>query len=175
MASDAILRAVLEMLSESYPGRFQVGDATLAIWARLLADLPDEALMTAAVQHVTENQWPPSIAELRTAAFDALTGDVLTAGEAWALVTSRADVCRYLPEEQIVEEMGAFLHRCVMALGGWSCARDGFDRALFVRTYDELLERELRQARALPEVRDVVAHLRAGGRLALAEGAPGDA
>lgn len=169
MASPETVRWVLELLSEAYPDRFKLGENTLLVWARLLADLDDQALMAAAVEHATQSKWPPSVAELRELVFGAAEGPTLTAGEAWERITKAmsrfglGDIPRFgaaaLDGPQTPREfLGEMLWKCVEGLGGWRnlcLSEEGMvDRAHFFKVYEQMNAREQRERRALPEVRD---------------------
>lgn len=168
MATDATMRAVLGMLTEAYPGRMKLGQDTLPVWSRLLSDVPDEVLMAAVVYHTTHNKWPPSIAELREASFEAVQGSQLTAGEAWDRVIRAAGRFGWPRPEAAENDLGTVIWRCVGALGGWQyvCGSEDAmaDRAHFMKIYDQIQERERRQAMMLPEVREVFARLQMGNK-----------
>lgn len=176
MASEQTVTLVLRMLSQSYPDRFKLGEDTLTIWHRLLVDLPDDALMAAAIDHTTHSVFPPAVAELRNACFRMVEPETPTAGEAWAKIITAVnrfgtgDVPRYgssLPGAQTPEDyLGPMLWRCVGALGGWRyvcLSENGMaDRAHFTRIYDQFVERERMASRMLPEVRQVMLQLQSG-------------
>lgn len=166
MASEETMKSILRMLVQAYPERFKLAADTLPIWHRLLLDIPDVNLMAAAIRHVTENKWPPSVAELRNAAFDAVEPERLTAGEAWQQVCRNIRRFGFYAQQEAKAAMPPLLWRCVESLGGYDylCRSEEpmADRAHFIRIYEQIAERERQTARMLPEVRELRARLAAG-------------
>ncbi|MCZ7543339.1 MAG: replicative helicase loader/inhibitor [Anaerolineae bacterium] len=148
MAKPETIANILRVIAKAYPGRFEADEDTYHIWYRLLQDIPDDALVAATVHHTTLSKWPPSVAELRAAAFDIIEGNAAppTAGEAWSKVVRamRSFGVYRLDEAQAV--LDGLTWRCVEALGGWRdlCLSENgaTDRAHFIRLYEALQARE---------------------------------
>lgn len=164
MAEKETVASVVRMVAKAYPGRFEADADTYRIWHRLLQDVPDQALMAAAVHHATQSKWPPAIAELRAAAFDILQGDAapMTAGEAWSQVVKAMRAYGVYRLDDARATLNAQVWRCVEAMGGWRelCLSENgvADRAHFIRIYDTVQAREKERRQTLPEVRALAAH-----------------
>lgn len=164
----------LKMVYPNFGSRLTEDDwnAMPDVWHRLLNDIPFELLDAAAMNHASASgsAFPPSVAELREAALSLVT-DAPSAEEAWGEV--RAAMGRYghrTPPSEIPFSSPTILK--TVQIMNWLalCMSENevADRAHFLRIYATLHEREKRDALRLPEVRNVVARLRAGdGRMAL--------
>lgn len=174
MANEADVLRVLALLGASYPN-FELRDDTGEVYCRLLADLPCEALEAAAIQHVAENRFFPTVAELREVAERIIGyGDRRpTALEAWGEVKENmvhSDYTR-MPEfsnpitVRVLRSMGWWYNLC-MSENGMA------DRAHFLKAYDELVKREREEGRLLPEVRQLAALMASPARPGIAAPAP---
>jgi hypothetical protein len=181
VASDGAIQAMFEVCAAVWPRDDErVSELTLQIYARCLADVPDELLQAATVKIVSESTYYPKPAELRAAALALVTPEEPTAAEAWGYV------CRYIRrvpaggwyrggEHVDPPALPAHIQRAVDAVGGLTYLRlsetSVADRARFLEVYQVLARRRAEEARMLPEVREAVRRLLAGGRLALGAGA----
>lgn len=168
MANLETVGVVVTMLGESYPGRFTVTENTALVWQRLLADIPDDALLAAVMDRTVNGTFPPSVAELRNACFSMVEPEQLTAGEAWTLVTQAiSKYGSYDPGPQHAKAaLPPIVWRAIEALNGWRylCLSEDTmaDRAQFFRVYDALATRDRETRRMLPEVREVRMQIQAG-------------
>lgn len=166
MATDKEVARILAMVAAAYPN-YTLTKETAQVYARLLADVPVEALQAAAMQHTTQSKWFPAVAELRDIAFGFMSGanDIPTALEAWA------EVKREVMHEHVAKFSHPLVKRAVDTLGGLSAyGQSDIDdeaswRARFVQSYEELRGRAMRNVTMLPEVRE------ASERLRLSDGA----
>jgi len=168
VASNEAVAAALKMVAKSYPGRFEADGDTARIWARLLADLDDAPLLAAAAHHASQSKWPPSVAELREAAFDIMRGEVAppTPGEAWGAVVKAIMQSSSRRPQEARATLGETTWRCIEAMGGWRdlCLSEEpmVDRAHFLRIYEQVQARDKAERRTLPEVRALAARYAAG-------------
>ena len=168
MANLETVNAVVVMRGETYAGRLSVTENTALVWHRLLMDIPDDALLAAALERAANGTFPPSVAELRNACFAMVEPEQLTAGEAWTLVTRAiSKYGSYEPgPQQAKAELPPVVWRAVESLNGWRylCLSEDTmaDRAQFFRVYEALVTRERETRRMLPEVREVRMSLQAG-------------
>ena len=132
---------------------------TLLLYERLLGDLPDAALRTAALRHIATSKWFPTVAELRTAAAEILNPSSAeqTAIEAWGDVVDTFSSGECYAGENLIKAPvfnNPLTARSVTALGGWVhlCRSDNepADRARFIQVFEQLQARE-RSERILPE------------------------
>lgn len=131
---------------------------TLLLYERLLADLPEEALRTAALRHIATSKWFPTVAELRTAAAEIIAPSSAeqTAIEAWGDVVDTFSSGECYAGENLIKAPvfnNPLTARAVKALGGWVhlCRSDNepADRARFVQVFEQLQASE-RSERVLP-------------------------
>lgn len=148
---------VLSQLFSAYANA-KVDDGTVAVYVRLLRDIPPADLQAVVDQCLAECKFLPTIAEIRER-YHNLTRTIggLTAGEAWGIV--KDEIRRVgswgLPTfenptiAQVVKNMG-WLELCT------SESPEGVDRAQFERAYNALIERGEQMQKLLPQARDLV-------------------
>lgn len=152
-----ILR-VLALLGAVYPG-FELKELTVEVYIRLLRDLPAPALEQAALDHISRSKFFPTIAELRSSAFDLLetAHPAPEAHSAWLEV--QAEIERVGRKGQ-PEFSSPLVQQAVEALG-WQnlCNSDNpvAERSHFVQVYQAAIGRERQSARRLPEVQTFIA------------------
>jgi hypothetical protein len=139
--------AAIAILRDAYP-RQPFPDASVAFYARKLADL-DAVELAGAVDRITNRStFLPSVAEIRSEVAEARLG-LPTTAEAWE--TAESGSLRTAPEP---------LRRAVEIVGGRWAIRHSDNptavRAQFRQAYEDLRqEAVLREAGALPERRDL--------------------
>jgi hypothetical protein len=125
--------------------------------------IPDEALLAATYKIVSENDnWPPTIGMLRTTALAIATGSLAhpTGIEAWErVVKTMVDL------DVSDNDFGPRTQRALKMIGGLhalryteseSGARFQTDRALFIKAFDTIVQRDKEQRELLPLVRDFI-------------------
>lgn len=129
----------------------QVSDL-LVLWCELLRDLDGDVLKAAALQHVSESKWFPSVAELRDAAAQLVMPERKTPIEAWGDVKRQIKLAGYYRIPEFLDEITA----AVVADMNWQklCLSEdeAADRARFIQGYSDRIKREHRQATELPQV-----------------------
>ena len=142
------------------------------VWHRLLHDLPFELLDAAVIHYATSSgsAFPPSVAELREAAFKLANHGTPQAEEAWGEVQKAIRRFGYYRVPEFDDPTTA---RAIEIIG-WRalCMSENemADRAHFFRIYAALAKREHDNVIMLPEVRAVAARLSSVSRPALAAG-----
>lgn len=138
--------------------------AMVATWHRMLQDIDYQLADAALAKHVATSQYPPSIAELRSAALSLLPSEFPDAEEAWGEVVHHLQRTGYT---RTPEWSHPIIGRCVQAMwGSWAnaCASImtetvNVDRAQFLRMYQTMTKRE-REAALLPApIRELVGML----------------
>lgn len=164
MPSDVL--EVLAVLASAYPN-FKLTDQTIAIYRRLLADLPVDLLQAATLTCATECKFFPTIAEIRQAAAQLTkqASDVPSPSEAWEEVLHAIrDYGYYRTPEWKHEIVGKVAMRF-----GWRdlCLSENIiaDRARFLQAYELQLGEDTRAAVQLPEVKRFVDNNRAAPML----------
>lgn len=158
MATQIEVLKVIKVLGDAYP-TFQLTSASIEVYVRMLSDLPAELLEKATLDHISRSTFFPTIAELRSAAFDLvdLPNDELHTHEAWQQVQDEIQRAGRHREPVFADPLVAEAVRVL----GWHnlCASENpiSDRSHFVHLYRSLAERRRQEERRLPEVRRFVA------------------
>lgn len=160
MASIDEIMSVFSMLAANYHYAMrdmspkQVSDLQV-LWCELLRDLDGDILKAAALQHVSESKWFPSIAELRDAAAQLMTPDRMTPVEAWGEVVRAFSYPGRYGNPQFNDPITAEVINDL----GWIKLCDSemqeTDRARFIQGYMDRLKRERRLTTELPQVAEV--------------------
>lgn len=144
---------VLKQLFAAYPNA-QVHEGTVAMYYRLLQDIPVEQLQVVVDECVATHKFLPTVAEVREKYYD-LAGAMLeqSAAEAWGSVelairrVTRYGTPRFKdPRVAKVVEMMGWQELC-------NSDKPAVDRAQFMRMYAEVAEREQKVERLLPQGR----------------------
>lgn len=157
MATDAEIHKALTLLAAAYP-RFDLPEATIKVYQRLLADLDFDLLKAATLQCATLCKFFPTVAEIRDAAVELSTmaEGIPSDIEAWGEINREIQRVHHdgRPEfshpliEQIVRDLG------------WRslCLSDNqiADRARFMDAYEKNLKVSRRRRQMLPEVTGIV-------------------
>jgi hypothetical protein len=145
---------VLKQLFSCYPNTM-IQPETVAMYDRLLADIPDEVLQTVVDHAIAASKFLPSIAEIRTAAYDATHTDRLTSIEAWESVKAQMRKVGWVGTPTFTDEITA---QVVKAMGWrYLCGSENemADRSHFCKAYDAITNRQETDAKLLPEVREL--------------------
>ena len=130
----------------------QISDLQV-LWCELLKDVDGVLLRAAALQHVANSKWFPTVAELRQAAADiASPNHRMTAMEAWGEVSRQI---RSIGSYGRPEFSNPLIDRLVDDIGWLNLCHSempGADRARFIDGYNALLTRERREVMELPQV-----------------------
>lgn len=151
MAND--IRFILKQLAAGFSNG-QMSDETVAVYARLLQDIPPADLQTVVDQCLAECKFLPTIAEIRER-YIALTKSLgaLSAAEAWGLVTGQIRAIGSWGAPEFDDPLTAR----VVEMMGWRelCQSENqmADRAQFMRMYQEIRDRHDRIDNLLPQAR----------------------
>ncbi len=170
MANPAEVLKNLALLCSAFP-TFTLKSATNDLYIQLLADIPEQALRQAVLEHISRSTYFPTVAELRQAAFELIeaSSPIPNEYEAWSEVEKEIQRCGHYGEPEFSH---ALIARSVELLGWrYLCLSENpvSDRAQFLKAYAGLVESARKDARRLPEVRGYIAALQGGKR---AEGLP---
>lgn len=167
MASNQTILTVLKTIRAAYPGRFEIAEDSVKVWASFVQDIDDDLLMAAVAQFVSaaDHPFPPSIPEIRHAATNIRreVSGVPTAWEAWEdlLKAPRpSGIPQFRDGEFHEEEPYAWKHEIVEKVAkqlGWH--RRQFpgtnleaDRAHFVKAYESAVAKMLKAETQIPQV-----------------------
>jgi len=155
--------------------RFDASKAKMQVFYKILGDLPEAVLEAAVLDYLSESKWPPTPADLRRQAFGLLDEGQGDAYDGWnaAMKAVRSPYGgRYASMPRFKDPLVA---RTIERIGGWInfCAGEGdftSNRARFIEAYRALKDREQRQMRMLPEIRETAKMLSADRKLLLPGG-----
>lgn len=141
---------VAATLEAGAPDR-RIPKATLDLWFELLGDLPAGVVLAAVKAHYAMSEYPtrPAIGKIRREAVALMRPDVPTAAEAWGRVEHEMRRVGWVGKP----DLDPLTARVVRAIG-WTqlCSSEepGVERGQFLRMYDQMAQREERDA-VLPE------------------------
>ncbi len=169
MATKPDVNRIMTMLAMAYP-RFSLPKETIAVYARLLEDIPVDELEAAGLHCATTLEFFPSVHELRAAVSDLrrLAARIPNTFEAWADL-SRAGNGEWSTIEQedgknyITRHIYQFLHPLVQDAAqmlGWPRSFPGdnpvADRAHFFKVYEQLVAEALAADARLPAIQNFI-------------------
>ena len=153
---------VLEQLFSCYPNT-EVTPQTVAMYVRLLQDIPPDELQTVVDQAVATSRFLPTIAELRDMRHSLARLGAPTWADAWDAVQREI---RRVGSYGLPRFDDPLTERAVKAMG-WKaiCASDNpaTDRAQFRDMYNALAEREETARKLLPQARELAGRLSEDG------------
>lgn len=134
MTTDDAVR-LLEILAAAYPSA-TLSEATIAVYVRLLLDLPQEKALAGVTALIAQERYLPSIAQIREAVADI--ADALPDSEtAWREVSSQVRSCGTWHKPVFSHPLVA---RVVQAIGWYDLCLSTHpetDRAHFLRLYGD--------------------------------------
>lgn len=142
---------ILKQLAAAYANT-EVTMPTIAVYDRLLADIPPDDLQTVVDQCLAECKFLPTIAEIRER-YHALTRKLgqPSASEAWGEVTQQIRAVGYIGTPTFANPVTAQ----VVKMMGWRdlCLGENMvaDRAHFMKMYDQVVERGDQVQKLLPQ------------------------
>jgi hypothetical protein len=168
MANEIEILKTLKILGDIY-SNYHLSSSAVEVYVHLLADIPGEVLEQAALEHISRSTYFPTIAELRTAAFDILEAisPMPTDYEAWAEVQAEIRRVGNAGQPQFSH---ALIARTVNLLGWrYLCLSENpvADRSHFIQAYQALRENARRETRRLQLVTEFIAALKSPERLLL--------
>ena len=143
----------LKQLFAAYP-QTQVSEQTVAVYLKMLRDIPAEALQVAVDQSIATCKFLPTVAELRDTLHGLTQIGALTWGEAWDDVQKEM---RRIGSYGVPQFRSPLTAQVVRSMG-WKtlCASENIqtDRAQFRDMFNALLQRQERNDKLLPQARD---------------------
>lgn len=147
---------IMEMMNEEYPGKFSMSKSRIKIWTQMLSDLDSEPILAAGYHLVsTGGEWPPAIGTVRLIAKRLTIGELhpQTAMEAWEnvqLKIQHKDVELSWQEKKALSRVGSIydLRRS---------EKQSFDRANFIKSFEDVIKTEEQELVTMPNVAALVA------------------
>lgn len=145
--------SILKQLFAAFPNT-QISEGTVAVYLRLLSDIPPEALQVAVDQAIATCRFLPTVAELRDTLLGLSTIGQLSWGEAWENVQSEMRRVGSYGVPHFSSDLTASVVRSM----GWKtlCASENpqTDRAQFRDMYTALAARQAGEQKLLPQARE---------------------
>lgn len=145
---------VMRLFSTELKG-FDISDARVALWCKVLEGIDLEAVYGAAMRIVcSPSPFAPSIGQLRDMALriEAGLADEYLAVDAWANVVKKMGTPDYdLParEKKALKKMGG-----IFSLK--NSANPSIDRAFFMKCFESVIQREISDRNMPPSVREYI-------------------
>ena len=144
---------ILKQLFAAFPNT-QISEGTVAVYMRLLADIPPESLQVAVDQAIATCRFLPTVAELRDTLHGLSAIGQLSWGEAWEDVQKEMRRIGSYGVPQFSSELTGAVVRSM----GWKtlCASENqqTDRAQFRDMYNALAARRDGEQKLLPQARE---------------------
>lgn len=139
----------------SYPReQILVNEKAYEIWFRQLQDIPYKVAETALQIWIATNRWSPTIADIREKAVELTMQEKLDWSKAWEEVRNAIGCYGHRDPQGAYASMSSEITREVVRRIGWNtiCFTDNLsvERANFRMIYEELAEKEKKQAQ-IPE------------------------
>jgi hypothetical protein len=158
------ITSILRQLFAAYPNS-QATPETVAVYVRLLSDIPLDDLQTIVDQVIANDKFLPTIAELRDMHHTLNHADQITWADAWDSVMAEMRRIGSYGSPHFEDELTA---RVVKSMG-WKalCASENTqtDRAQFRDMYNAIASRQESAQKLLPQARELAE--RSGGMISM--------
>jgi hypothetical protein len=154
---------VIAVLRSAYPNAQNfTAKESIDVWYMLLNDLDYQAASSATMKYISNNKFPPTIADIRQLSLEATAGLIPDWGNGWAQVEyAFSHYGQYQSSEamesfdditrQVVERLG-FINLCVSE-------NKEVDRANFRMIYEQIAKRMQTDMQTPPAVRERISQL----------------
>lgn len=154
-------RVITRGLLSAYPrDNFIPNEFTFNLWYKALCDIPYPVLNRAAYRYIQSHTYPPTIADIRSAAMDMTVETGTEASQEWDRLL-RALGMAYAPESETVWEGLPLITKLVV--GGYATFKawgntdtsslESVQRPMFIKRYEEYKKREQREMAMQASVR----------------------
>ena len=156
MSTRTEVKALLAVIAAAYGERFKLTPGTVDVYADLLADLDIDSLRAATRQHIANDDWPPTVADLRRLCAQVSAPTLPDWGDAWReMLDQIARVGSYGTPfwsspiiAEAVRQFGPWRELCAMEI-----AQTSTNRAQFRDVYNAVRARAEQGNAYVPDVR----------------------
>lgn len=137
----------------------------IELWYRQLQDIPYKVLEASLEKWVAINKWSPSIADIRELAASIMDGDIPDWGEAWEKVVMAIRSYGTYRIDEAMESFDSLTRKAVERLGFYNiCMSENLpaERANFRMIYEQLADRQKKEARIPGQTRMMIEQIRQG-------------
>ncbi len=138
---------------------------SMDLWYRMLKDIPYPVAEAALMKHVSTSKWPPSIAEIRENATEAITPAQADWSEAWEEARKAVQKFGSYQETEALAWMSASTAEAVRRFGYYDlCMMENPEvaKAHFRDIYNNIALREKKEAQLPDSLKSVINNLRIG-------------
>ena len=149
------------------------------VWHELLKDIPYMVCQTAIHKYMSNNRFPPTIADIRQLATEMTSPETMNEGEAWSLVYKAICNSAY----NAASEFEKLPEECQKAIGNPAILKEwaGLDvdevntiiQSNFMRSYKVAVKRKQEFNQLPPSTKDVISKLSSGMSVGLLEDTEG--
>jgi hypothetical protein len=128
-------------------------EQAMELWFRQLNDIPYEVAEAGLMKWVSINKWSPSIADIREISAEIIHGEMSDWGEEWEKVIKAIRMFGHTRPKDALDSLPPLTRQAVKRIGFINiCLSENLsaDRANFRMIYEELVQREKKQAQ-MPE------------------------
>lgn len=128
---------------------FLPDEKAIKVWYAMLQDIPYEVLNLAIQRHIMTNVFPPTIAELRSAAADILTEETDDWTEAWSKVLDVVSRYGLQNAREGITKLDNITVEAVKRVGYWAICNSeniGVERANFRTAYETIIAKRKSEA-----------------------------
>lgn len=168
MTKQEMIQAVAVIVS-AYPAHDKFKDDTsieamVNVWYDFFKDDDAKLVGSAVRKHISENKWPPSIAEIREQMAFIMHPELLPPDIAWGMVSDRMLGSYSFGDDDLGSIFPPLVARAIETIGGFSTLRElargyyggnktGSDRKAFIDQYTPAYERAMQEAMHPPALR----------------------
>lgn len=135
----------------------------MELWFKQLQDIPYHTAEVALNKWVATNKWSPSIADLREAVAEVVSGAAIDWGEGWEQVLKAVRKYGVYRAEDAMESFDTLTRQCVERIGFKQiCLSENIatDRANFRMVYEQLAERQKKEAQMPQVLKNLIGEIR---------------
>ena len=115
------------------------------MWFALMGDLPYEVCSVATQKYMLTNKFPPTVAEIRELAANAVNGDPLTWGESWERALNSVRKYGSYNKQAALDSLDPITRKCVESIGYMQlCMSENImvERAHYQKIFEVFAKRE---------------------------------
>lgn len=158
---------LLAIIKEAHPNAFKSQSdptSTIKVWNSLLGDLEANLALAAAQAVVSTSQYPPTIAEIREAAYQITHPGELSADEAWGLTLEAIKKYGHYRQIEGLASLPPKVRKIAERMGWDSlCMAEvdkiGVERGQFIKLYNASVEREKEQDMLPAQLREAIGQI----------------
>ena len=135
-------------------------EESMELWYRELQDIQFETATAMLRKWVDTQNWPPTIAEIRSMCSEIIHGKLPDWGEAWKEVTRAISRYGYLQKEQAYASMSPITQRAVDLIGWYDLnmsENPDIIRAQFRQVFEICVKREVEDRQLPPALKETIA------------------